>query len=136
MSSGSQKRKLTGPDSYTDNVWKRTKGTVNNKLENARPYRLFLSAIDSDSSTHTEDLTLSFPGIYLNFILNTYRYLILFLPIIVPIVTIQSAIKLILISFILELLDKSLGELAESLHINFMVELGWLFAQYFITDQR
>ncbi|XP_060864486.1 probable tyrosyl-DNA phosphodiesterase [Metopolophium dirhodum] len=35
-----------------------------------------------------------------------------------------------------ELLDKSLGDLTESLHLNFMVELGWLFAQYFITDQR
>ncbi|XP_003247207.1 probable tyrosyl-DNA phosphodiesterase isoform X2 [Acyrthosiphon pisum] len=35
-----------------------------------------------------------------------------------------------------ELLDKSLGDLSESLHLNFMVELGWLFAQYFITDQR
>lgn len=35
-----------------------------------------------------------------------------------------------------ELLDKSLGDLKESLHINFAVELGWLFAQYYITEQR
>lgn len=68
MSSSAQKRKATGPDSYTDNVWKRTKGTVNNKLEQARPYGFFLSAVDSDPSTHSEHLTLSFPGIF-------YRYL-------------------------------------------------------------
>ncbi|XP_015371889.1 PREDICTED: probable tyrosyl-DNA phosphodiesterase, partial [Diuraphis noxia] len=35
-----------------------------------------------------------------------------------------------------ELLDKSLGELSESLHLNFMVEIGWLVAQYAITGQR
>lgn len=62
MSSSSQKRKATGPDSYTDNVWKRTKGTVAEKLERSRPFRFFLSAVDSDPSTHTEDSTLSFPG--------------------------------------------------------------------------
>lgn len=60
--SSSQKRKATGPDNYTDNVWKRTKGTVIDKLERSRPYRFFLSAVDSDPSTHTEDSTLSFPG--------------------------------------------------------------------------
>jgi len=65
MSSGSQKRKATsGPETYIDNVWKRTKGTVDNKLQRARPYGFFLSAIDSDPSTHTEHLTLSFPGTY------------------------------------------------------------------------
>lgn len=35
-----------------------------------------------------------------------------------------------------ELLDKSLGELESSLQINFMVELGWLLAQYFYTGNR
>ncbi|VVC44674.1 Tyrosyl-DNA phosphodiesterase I,Tyrosyl-DNA phosphodiesterase C-terminal domain [Cinara cedri] len=87
---------MSGPDSYTDNVWKHTKGNVNKKLERARPYNFFLTPVDANKSTHTEALTLSFP----------------------------------------ELLDKSLGELTDSMHINFAVELGWLFAQYHITDQR
>lgn len=64
MASSSQKRKAVGPDSYTDNIWKRTKGTVNLKLERARPYSFFLSGVNSDSSTYTEDLTLSFPGTF------------------------------------------------------------------------
>ncbi|XP_050443691.1 probable tyrosyl-DNA phosphodiesterase [Adelges cooleyi] len=96
MSSSSQKRKASGPDCYTDNVWKRTKGTVIDKLQRSVPFNFFLSSVDSDPTTHDEDLTLSFP----------------------------------------ELLDKSLGDLTESLHINFMVQLGWLFAQYFLTEQR
>lgn len=35
-----------------------------------------------------------------------------------------------------ELLDPGLGELQSSLQINFMVELGWLLAQYFYTGNR
>lgn len=35
-----------------------------------------------------------------------------------------------------ELLDGGLGELDSSLQINFMVELGWLLAQYFYTGNR
>lgn len=62
MSSSSQKRKATGPDTYSDNVWKRTKGKVADKLERSQPYRFFLSPVDSDPTTHSEDLTLSFPG--------------------------------------------------------------------------
>lgn len=34
-----------------------------------------------------------------------------------------------------ELLDISLGELVDSLHINFMVELGWLCLQYLLSAQ-
>lgn len=48
----------------------------------------------------------------------------------------QLIVTILFDLFTIELLDKSLGDLEESLHINFMVELGWLFAQYFITDQR
>ncbi|CAH1738102.1 unnamed protein product [Aphis gossypii] len=98
MASGSKslKRKSNGPDSYTDEVWKRTKGTVDKKLERAKPFRIFMSPIECDPGTHIEESTLSFP----------------------------------------ELLDQSLGELTESLHINFVVELGWLLAQYFITGHR
>lgn len=54
---------MSGPDLYTDNVWKHTKGNVNKKLEQARPYNLFLTPVDADKSTHTEILSLSFPGI-------------------------------------------------------------------------
>lgn len=132
MSSGGSQKRKAGPDSYTDNVWKRTKGTVNNKLERARPYGFFLSAIDSNPSTHTEDLTLSFPGI-------PHRYTPYLCYIWVPFYTLLAKIKIYKLSnfcVYLELLDKSLGQLVESLHINFVVELGWLFAQYFITDQR
>ncbi|XP_025200386.1 probable tyrosyl-DNA phosphodiesterase [Melanaphis sacchari] len=98
MASGSEslKRKATGPDSYIDEVWKFTKGTVDKKLEKSEPFRIFMSPIECDPGTHTEELTLSFP----------------------------------------ELLDQSLGDLTESLHINFMVELGWFLAQHFITDQK
>ncbi|XP_022164790.1 probable tyrosyl-DNA phosphodiesterase [Myzus persicae] len=95
--SGPLKRKASeGPGTYTDDVWKLTKGTVDKKLERSEPYRMFMSPISCDSGTHTEKSTLSFP----------------------------------------ELLDKSLGDLTESLHLNFMVEFGWLLAQYFITGQR
>lgn len=62
MEPKSKKLKHSGPDSYTDNIWKCTKGMVNHKLELAQPYGFFLSGVDSDSSTHTENLTLSFPG--------------------------------------------------------------------------
>ncbi|XP_050548767.1 probable tyrosyl-DNA phosphodiesterase isoform X2 [Daktulosphaira vitifoliae] len=96
MSMNSQKRKACDPDSYSDSVWKQTKGNVVSKLKYSEPFGFFLSAVDSNPLTHSEDLTLSFP----------------------------------------ELLDKSLGDLKESLHINFMVELGWLLAQYYITNQR
>lgn len=34
----------------------------------------------------------------------------------------------------LELLDKSLGTLEHSLHVNFMIELPWLLAQYALSD--
>lgn len=59
--SGSQN--CTNPNTYTDNVWKHTKGNVNKKLERAQPYGFFLSPADRVSSTHLEDLTLSFTGI-------------------------------------------------------------------------
>lgn len=35
-----------------------------------------------------------------------------------------------------DILDPSLGDLESSLQINFMVEFGWLAAQYHISDQR
>ncbi|KAL4088996.1 hypothetical protein QTP88_024074 [Uroleucon formosanum] len=35
-----------------------------------------------------------------------------------------------------ELMNKSLGDLTDSLHINFMVEIDWLISQYIITGQR
>lgn len=35
-----------------------------------------------------------------------------------------------------ELLDPKLGDLKASLQINFMVELGWLLAQYHIMGHR
>lgn len=35
-----------------------------------------------------------------------------------------------------ELLDESLGEITDSLHINFMVDVGWLCAQYIIAAQN
>lgn len=54
-----------GPNFYSDIVWKHTKGNVNKKLEDARPYGLFLTPIDEIVSTHTEALTLSFPGTFL-----------------------------------------------------------------------
>ncbi|XP_025195114.1 probable tyrosyl-DNA phosphodiesterase [Melanaphis sacchari] len=93
MASGSNS---TGPDLYIDEVWKLTKGTVNKKLEQSEPFRIFLSPVECDPGTHTERLTLSFP----------------------------------------ELLDQSIGDLTESLHINFMVELNWLLAQYIMTNQK
>uniref|UniRef100_A0A2S2N9H3 Putative tyrosyl-DNA phosphodiesterase n=2 Tax=Schizaphis graminum TaxID=13262 RepID=A0A2S2N9H3_SCHGA len=98
MASGSEslKRKAPGPDSYMDKVWRNTRGTVDLKLQKSEPFNIFMSPIDSDPATYSEQLTLSFP----------------------------------------ELLDVSLGTLTESLHINFMVELGWLLAQYIITDQK
>lgn len=96
MASGSASVNPIGPDTYKDDVWELTKGTVDKKLERSEPFRIFMSPIICDSGTHTEDSTLSFA----------------------------------------ELLDQSLGDLTETLHINFMVELGWLLAQYFITSQR
>ncbi len=83
MASGSKslKRKSNGPDSYTDEVWKRTKGTVDKKLERAEPFRIFMSPIESDPDTHIEESTLSFPGVYniLYYISkhNNYRYSII-----------------------------------------------------------
>lgn len=62
MASNSKKRKLYGPDLYTDEIWKHTKGTVNHKLQLAQPYGFFLSGVNADKSTHTDNLTLSFPG--------------------------------------------------------------------------
>lgn len=132
MSSSSQKRKATGPDTYTDNVWKRTKGTVVDKLERSQPYRFFLSPVDSDPSTHTEDLTLSFPGMMTTSVHVTITKCTLLM----LCSYFNSSQSIAYILFISELLDESLGELSESLHINFMVELGWLFAQYFITGQK
>ncbi|XP_034171355.2 tyrosyl-DNA phosphodiesterase glaikit [Osmia lignaria lignaria] len=35
-----------------------------------------------------------------------------------------------------EILDRSLGEIACSLHINFMVDVGWLCLQYLLAGQR
>lgn len=35
--------------------------------------------------------------------------------------------------FFLELLDASLGELEHSVHFTFMVEMGWLLAQYAVA---
>jgi len=82
MASGSEslKRKSIGPDSYTDEVWKRTKGTVDKKLERAEPFRIFMSPIECDSTTHNEELTLSFPGMYNVLYIskdNNYRYSII-----------------------------------------------------------
>ena len=34
-----------------------------------------------------------------------------------------------------ELLDKSLGEIEESLHLNFMIDIGWLTLQYLLAAQ-
>lgn len=64
---------MAGPDLYTDVVWKYTKGNVNKKLENARPYSFFLTPVDANVSTHTEALTLSFPGILLLILLKYYK---------------------------------------------------------------
>nr|XP_012138389.1 PREDICTED: probable tyrosyl-DNA phosphodiesterase isoform X1 [Megachile rotundata] len=35
-----------------------------------------------------------------------------------------------------EILDRSLGEIVNSLHINFMVDVGWLCLQYLLAGQR
>lgn len=35
-----------------------------------------------------------------------------------------------------EILDRSLGEIVESLHLNFMVDVGWLCLQYLLAGQR
>jgi len=59
----SLKRKVSGPDTYTDDVWRFTKGIVDTKLERSEPFRIFLSPISCDPGTHTEELTLSFPGV-------------------------------------------------------------------------
>lgn len=65
MSSGNLKREVSpGPNAYSNQVYKRTKGSVDSKLERARPFRFFLSAVESDPSTHTEELTLVFPGTF------------------------------------------------------------------------
>jgi len=35
-----------------------------------------------------------------------------------------------------EILDRSLGEITNSLHLNFMVDVGWLCLQYLLAGQR
>jgi len=35
-----------------------------------------------------------------------------------------------------EILDRSLGEIVNSLHLNFMVDVGWLCLQYLLAGQR
>ncbi|XP_032673346.1 probable tyrosyl-DNA phosphodiesterase isoform X2 [Odontomachus brunneus] len=35
-----------------------------------------------------------------------------------------------------EILDRSLGEIVDSLHLNFMVDVGWLCLQYLLAGQR
>lgn len=60
-------RKDTGPDTYTDDVLKLTRGTVDKKLKSSEPYRFFLSGVNSNPSTHSEKLTLSFAGIHIQF---------------------------------------------------------------------
>lgn len=44
--------------------------------------------------------------------------------------------RITFIVLVLELLDVSLGDLEESLHINFMIEFGWLCAQYYVNYQK
>lgn len=82
MASGSEslKRKSIGPDSYTDEMWNLTKGAVDNKLECAEPFRIFMSPIECDPVTYIDELTLSFPGVYNILYIskdNNYRYSII-----------------------------------------------------------
>ena len=99
------------------------KNSVDVKLQMADPYFFFLTGINEIPDTLDEDLTITFPGIiiFLNFI-SYFKFSFFFF-------------YLIRFGFYyVELLDKSLGILDHSLHINFMVELPWLMAQYAIND--
>ncbi|XP_070490380.1 probable tyrosyl-DNA phosphodiesterase isoform X2 [Chironomus tepperi] len=72
------------------------KGKMAEKLKNAAPYNIFLTAVTDSKATHTDPLSVTF----------------------------------------MELLDPSLGELESSVQFNFMVEIGWLLAQYTFAKCR
>ncbi|KAK6638251.1 hypothetical protein RUM44_008680 [Polyplax serrata] len=85
------------------------RGLVDAKLSGSAPYHFFLTGVKELPKSLDEDLTITFPG-------KCNPFCVVSLP---P---------------HLELLDKSLGTLEHSLHVNFMIELPWLLAQYALSD--
>lgn len=87
------------------------KGQMAAKLEAAAPYNYFLTAITSSPATHKEPLTVTLQGNLKHFLLMHFVY----------------------IQHFAEILDPSLGELECSMHMNFMIDIGWLLGHYYFA---